>query len=214
MSELGRLTSKTSYFKPVTFDDVGEADAFVQQNNQNFIEYLASEVFSRFIKKSPYILLAIHLAGFSANLRTRKSRLMSSLYKDRGASIFYHSRLWGVFSKFKNCNRIWRLHINCRAFTCNRPRIYNQLRICNQLGTKKFENSNIFKIRTSFGISNIFLAWILQKGKQKLFKIYKWKKEVEKTFQFGFYFALETFDAIMSCLDVLFLFYCLFFYCL
>ena len=29
-----------------------------------------------------YVLLAIHLAGFSAYLRTRKLRLMSSLYKD------------------------------------------------------------------------------------------------------------------------------------
>ena len=52
MSELGRLTSKTSYFKPVTFDDVGEgeADAFVQQNNQNFIECLASEFFPASLK--------------------------------------------------------------------------------------------------------------------------------------------------------------------
>ena len=31
---------------------------------------------------SQYNLLAIHLAGFSANLPTRKLRLMSSLYKD------------------------------------------------------------------------------------------------------------------------------------
>ena len=31
---------------------------------------------------SQYNLLAIHLAGFSANLRTKKLRLMSSLYKD------------------------------------------------------------------------------------------------------------------------------------
>ena len=58
----------------------------------NSIEYLASEVFSCaaslnspnmiILLNSQYNLLAIYLAGFSANLRTGKLRLMSSLYKD------------------------------------------------------------------------------------------------------------------------------------
>ena len=55
----------------------------------NSIEYLASEVLScvawlncwTFFLNLQYNFLAIHLADFSANFRTRKLRLMSSLYK-------------------------------------------------------------------------------------------------------------------------------------
>ena len=52
----------------------------------NSIECLAREVFKcvaeHIFLNTQYNLLAIHLVGFSANLRTRKLRLMSSLYKD------------------------------------------------------------------------------------------------------------------------------------
>ena len=66
------------------------ADAFVRLNH-----WILSNIWRvRFLVVPPHLnspnillnlqynLLAIHLSGFSANLRTRELRLMSSLYKD------------------------------------------------------------------------------------------------------------------------------------